>query len=186
MVSRPGDPTDPERIAAEVRRVHAVVDEEVRNIAAWHGPRLKCRRGCSGCCQDGITVFQVEATLIRLRHADLLRDEEPAPAPGCAFLDAQGACRIYEDRPYVCRTQGLPLRWIDDLREVGRVELRDICELNEEGPPIEELPAGSCWTLGPVEQKLANLQEEVTPGRKPRVPLRDLFRKPPDQGAAPF
>ncbi len=41
----------------------------------------------------------------------------------CPNLDDSGACMIYESRPLVCRTFGLPLR--DGKRYVG-----DICELN--------------------------------------------------------
>ncbi|HMV68287.1 MAG TPA: YkgJ family cysteine cluster protein, partial [Myxococcota bacterium] len=93
--------------------LHAAVDELVAPLAARHGDRLACRRGCHGCCRDGLTVFEVEADRIRALHPDLLRDGAPAPAPGCAFLDADGACRVYDARPYVCRTQGLPLRWAD-------------------------------------------------------------------------
>ncbi|MBK7707050.1 MAG: hypothetical protein IPJ30_15135 [Acidobacteria bacterium] len=55
----------------------------------------------------------------------------PHTRGACAFLD-QDACRIYPDRPYVHRTQGLPLRWIeDDLEEAFKY--RDICPLNEAG-----------------------------------------------------
>ncbi len=41
----------------------------------------------------------------------------------CPNLDDSGACMIYESRPLVCRTFGLPLR--DGRKYVG-----DICELN--------------------------------------------------------
>jgi hypothetical protein len=96
----------------------------------------------------------------------------------CAFLDEQGACRIYAQRPYVCRTQGLPLRWIDEEALAGvSVEHRDICELNEpEGAaPITELPAEQCWTLGPAELKLQALSLQHTGGLE-RVALRSLFQ----------
>ncbi len=96
------------------------------------------------------------------------------------MLDADGACRIYEVRPYVCRTQGLPLRWVE-----AAVERRDICPLNEPGEPIEELPEDACWELGPIEERLAatELEEGRAAGdsgapeaTRPRVRLRDLFR----------
>ena len=92
----------------------------------------------------------------------------------CAFLDAEGACRIYADRPYVCRTQGLPLRWIEeDFDET--IEYRDICPLNAAGEPVEDLEAADCWTIGPFEEELSMIQAGT--GDSARVPLRDLFTK---------
>lgn len=41
----------------------------------------------------------------------------------CPNLDEDGMCMIYESRPLVCRTFGLPLR-------DGRKYIGDICELN--------------------------------------------------------
>jgi hypothetical protein len=180
------------------------VDARAGEIAALHGARLQCKRGCSGCCVDDLTVFAVEAERIRMHHAQLLGVGAPHPEGACAFLDADGACRIYADRPYVCRTQGLPLRWIDTEREA---ELRDVCPLNEPGergrrqrfsnsarsatrsrppsglgcplnepgdPALEALPEGACFTLGEVEARLAELQREFGAPGE-RVALRALF-----------
>ena len=149
------------------------MDRDADRLARHHAQRLHCRKGCSGCCVDGITVFEVEADRIRRNHADLLAAGEPHRAGACAFLDDESACRIYEDRPYVCRTQGLPLRWFDEV-DGERVEYRDICPLNEEGPPLEELPAAECWTIGPAESRLAELQSRADRTGS-RVELRDLF-----------
>lgn len=140
-----------------------------------HGARLACRRGCSACCVDGLTVFEVEAEPIRRHHAALLATGLPHAEGACAFLDPEGGCRIYAQRPYVCRTQGLPLRWIEE-QDGQPVELRDVCPLNEAGPPIELLPADDCWTLGPVEERLARLQLAATASAAPRrTSLRALF-----------
>lgn len=138
-----------------------------------HANRLHCQRGCSSCCVDDLEVFDVEAEEIRKHHHALLAEGSAHPIGACAFLDESGACRIYEERPYVCRTQGLPLRWIDDVGEQP-VELRDICPLNGNADPIEEIPADDCWTLGPTEEKLALLQFDE-PDRSKRVRLRSLF-----------
>lgn len=141
-------------------------------LHARHAARLQCRRGCAACCVDEITVFAVEAARIRARAAAVLREAPHAPG-ACAFLDDTGACRIYAHRPYVCRTQGLPLRW---LEPEAALEHRDVCPLNEPGgPPIESLAADDCWELGPVEGRLAALQAARTPGALPRVRLRGLF-----------
>lgn len=120
-------------------------------------------------------MLLLEAERIRERHADLLLFGEPHPEGACAFLDAQGACRIYAERPYVCRTQGLPLRWLEEDGDGEIVEQRDICPLNAEGPALETLPAEACWLLGPFEQRLVALEEQR--GELRRVALRDLFSR---------
>lgn len=152
-----------------VSRFHAAVDEVAAPVERANAARLTCRAGCAECCVDGLTVFAIEAEEIARHHAVVL-EEEPHPPGACAFLDASSnRCRIYEHRPYVCRTQGLPLRWLEE--EGDEVfEVRDICPLNAEGPPLEELPADECWSIGPFEERLSRAQPDGT-----RIPLRSLF-----------
>src|ERR1017187_2639898 len=86
--------------------LYAALDRETLRLHVLHAERLQCRRGGSSCCVDELTVFDVEAESIRRHHADLLRTGTPHVQGACAFLDGEGACRIYPQRPYVCRSQG--------------------------------------------------------------------------------
>lgn len=129
--------------------------------------------------------------MITRHHAQLLRESGPGPQGACAFLDADGGCRIYAHRPYVCRTQGLPLRWGAARPNGTTTEQRDICELNED-VDLMAISADSCWTLGPVEQRLAAAQrmasgvpDDTPAGDLPRIALRDLFQVDPDTADAP-
>lgn len=164
------------------RRFHEAVDAVAAPIEAANRARLTCAAGCHECCSDGLTVFAIEAALIAEHHPELLAHGEPHPEGACAFLDGAGHCRVYEHRPYVCRTQGLPLRWIDEDEESGELyEARDICPKNAAGPPLEELPADECWSIGPFEEKLAAAQKD---GR--RVALRSLFAQSPQKRRLPI
>ena len=156
-------------------RLYDLVDHQVEALTILHQDRLQCRQRCSLCCQDDLTVFEVEAANIRHHHADILAHAQPRAKGACAFLDEQEACRIYPNRPYVCRTQGMPLRWIDERPDGSPVEMRDICPLNEIGPPIEVLDIEHCWTIGPVEEALADLQTQIDGGQLRRVAMRGLF-----------
>ncbi len=173
------------QLLQRIEALHVAVDQAADRLVAVHGARLNCHQGCADCCRDELTVFEIEAAVIVARCGPVLQ-QAPHPAGGCAFLDPAGACRIYAHRPYVCRTQGLPLRWIEQvLAEDGALEVleyRDICPLNDEGEvPIELLPPEVIWTVGPVEEQLADLQagidsaagQEAGPGS--RVALRALF-----------
>lgn len=142
-----------------------------------HAARLQCRRGCRDCCVDDLTVFEVEAREIQRRAAQLLDQDRPHPPGACAFLGPSGECRIYETRPYVCRTQGLPLRWLAENEQEEIVEERDICPLNVlNDPPLRTLPAEDCWSIGPAETVLQRLQAQ-RPDPDLRIPLRSLFRR---------
>jgi len=166
-----------------VARFHVLIDELTVPLEKLHRERLQCKRGCADCCVDDITVYEVEADRIRRQHAALLESGMPHAPGACAFLDGEGACRIYEDRPYVCRTQGLPLRWAAEDEAGGVVERRDICELNvSESQPLVDVDPNHCWTLGPAETKLQQIEalhegsaQDVEPGELRRVRLRDLF-----------
>jgi hypothetical protein len=167
------DASDP---VTALMRLHREIETATTALARRHADRLVCRSGCNPCCVDGITVFEVEAEPIRRHHEGLLAAGRPHPEGACAFLDDRGACRIYDQRPYVCRTQGLPLRWFDHDDSGRPVELRDICPLNDrDSEPLEALPAENCWTLGPFESRLAQLQNRFGGEPLRRVRLRDLF-----------
>lgn len=155
------------RVVAAVGQLHQVVDQLVAPLEARHAGWMRCARGCHGCCVDDLTVTGVEARWIATRRAAWLATATPGPRGRCAMLDESGACRIYEDRPYVCRTQGLPLRWL----EAG-VERRDVCPVHEPSEDLTALPADACWSIGPFEARLAAWNDAAGLGR---VALRDLF-----------
>ncbi len=161
-----------------IRTFHEEVDRAVAEVTARLPLRLACARGCADCCVDELTVFPVEADRIRAEAPELLKSGLPAPAGKCAFLDENDACRVYRSRPYVCRTQGLPLRWF----EAGDAERRDLCPLSDEplaasGRSLKDLESAQCWTLGPFESRLAGMQAELHgfADPPPRITLRSLF-----------
>ena len=160
--------------------LHGEIDREADRLANEHAERLRCGRGCSACCLDDLTVSPVEAELIREAHPELLATATPHATGACAFLDEDGSCRVYAERPSVCRSQGLPLRMFfeDDAGEIE--EHRDICPLNVEGgPPLDTLSESSFWLVGPYELRLAAIEDELlgeASGDDARVALRSLFQ----------
>lgn len=91
------------------------VDGFFARVAARHGDDMQCDTGCSDCCHVRLTITAVEAAAIRdlvtAWPADRRRTLATAgPADRCAALDAAGRCRIYDARPLVCRSHGVPVR----------------------------------------------------------------------------
>jgi Fe-S-cluster containining protein len=168
------NPSAPSTILKSLQQLYKSIDNRAEELARIHEKRLKCRQGCHTCCVDDLSVFQVEADNIASHFSKLLQQSHPHAKGVCAFINEQGACRIYGARPYVCRTQGLPLQWIEE--EHGKsFAMRDICPLNDEGNALETLPEEECWQIGPAEEALAKLQYAAYKGMLSRVKIRDLF-----------
>ena len=92
------------------------VDEICGSTAQRFASQISCRPGCDACCRH-LTIFAVEAKALELAlralpqaDADLVRDKARATDPDdpCPLLH-DGLCLIYQARPIICRTHGLPL-----------------------------------------------------------------------------
>ncbi len=114
------------------RQLIARVDALCNGIAASLAERITCSAGCSDCCTS-ITIFPVEAAAMRealekqppfqveeiRRHVAKHADGERCP------LLLHNHCLLYNARPIICRTHGLPIVYtLDDQRN------SDCCPLN--------------------------------------------------------
>lgn len=119
------------KMASSIQRgryVHQVVDEF--NQITFDHPLVHqfspCKMGCTACCHTQISVNQDEANLLALRVKEGIEIDyqllQKQAAQGdeasefyklsyedraCIFLDEKGACKVYEDRPSVCRTNAV-------------------------------------------------------------------------------
>jgi uncharacterized protein len=119
------------------------VDRMAANLLAYYGAHIVCRLGCSACCECNLSVFEVEAAAVRAALAGLAKGmqrrllrqaceasirEEAAKPVSCPLL-LDESCTVYDARPIICRTQGLPL-----LIETGDAKQGvDFCPLNFAG-----------------------------------------------------
>jgi uncharacterized protein len=159
-----------EYLLSQLQTFYKTLEKETTRLEKTHAERLQCKKGCAACCVDDITIFSIEAENIKTKNKAFFAKESPHALGKCAFLDQNEGCRIYKTRPYVCRTQGLPLRWIQE-----KIEYRDICPLNENDEPVEEIPSQHCFTFENYEEQLAILQIKFDGGSLERTMLRDLF-----------
>lgn len=106
------------------------VDGAVTDMAELHGDQLRCKPGCCQCCTIS-SVLEIEAAIVRQAVARLDADVREsirhyrAKTP-CPFL-VDSLCVIYESRPLICRTHGLPIAYIDHEQEAIEVS---VCPLN--------------------------------------------------------
>lgn len=121
-LKRLGDPVE------RARLVHQIVDDY--NVTVFDHPLvmqlMPCTLGCTACCYTQVSVTEDEARLLTLRikegvdvDKDRLRIQMKAGNDDqaffnlsyenrkCIFLNNEGACKVYEDRPSVCRTNAV-------------------------------------------------------------------------------
>ncbi len=158
-----------------LEQFYKALDHQIHSIEKNNKGRINCKKGCFSCCKDNLEVFGIEAEYIRKNQSALLKNNSPASIGACAFLDEEGGCRIYDARPFVCRTHGVPISYLVEENNEWLDE-RDICPLNEAGEPLEELSKEKIFQNNPWEEKLAMLQLMVDKGNLERVLLRDLFK----------
>jgi Fe-S-cluster containining protein len=110
----------------------AKIDELCSGTMSNHAEHISCKRGCSSCCRH-LTLFPVEAMAIATALARLQEDKMKAirerigaaeASDRCPLL-CEDICLLYEARPVICRTHGLPL-----LLERNEAKEVDCCPLN--------------------------------------------------------
>jgi uncharacterized protein len=149
----------------------AKVDEMCRRIEGEFAEHLSCRKGCSGCCRH-ISLFWVEAVALALaldrqpeaKGEEIRQRAQTSQTDGpCPLLEG-GACLLYENRPIICRTHGLPV-----LMGEGDDRRIDFCDLNFSG--LSSLPAHVVLDLNLLNATLAAIDNlfvsEVFHGEPP-------------------
>ena len=92
-----------------------------------HKKHIMCKNGCDMCCID-FSIFPIEYYYIlnEIENEQVKPELEGKPKGDiCTFLKNH-SCTIYNHRPIMCRTHGLPLIYANDNDEY---EL-SACELN--------------------------------------------------------
>ena len=112
----------------QITELISEVDSECRRLEELHSGLIVCKKGCSSCCMD-FSIFPVEffsiKEMLKGRKISINRD---APEGDCPML-VGGLCSIYEFRPFICRTHGLPLLSMgDDGWELTHCELNFISD----------------------------------------------------------
>jgi Fe-S-cluster containining protein len=97
------------------------IDALCKGIESALGDQITCSDGCSSCC-TAITLFPVEAAALR-EALDALPENEAESIRQHVALYASGErcpllshhhCLLYNARPVICRTHGLPITYTED------------------------------------------------------------------------
>jgi len=118
-------PKPDDKIKTAYRQLIAEIDQAIAELVEKRYPdSLNCKPGCDSCCVP-FSLLPLEAALASeaLAGTDVTATTDPER---CALL-LNGLCSIYSARPIICRTQGLPIAYLDESGENLEVSA---CPLN--------------------------------------------------------
>ena len=162
------------------------VEDAFDAIQKRQSRQMLCRSGCSDCCRARLSMTHVETAYLRQSIASLPRDrrsEVSARARGddqeyCPALDPEGRCGIYEVRPLICRSFGVPLRR-QSREPLIQPSTIDVCDKNFTSTSLALLPQRDILEQDPLTSTL-NAIDEAYCGRNDlrvyeRIPLRQIL-----------
>ncbi len=147
---------------------------------------MECQKGCSDCCRCRLSITRLEEAYLRqglARLPESVRRELAERATDesremCAGLDADGACQVYESRPLICRSHGVPLRYRYPVPLVQPTRI-DVCQKNFTEGSTSALPAEDVIDQTSLTAVLAVLDAEFCDKhelvRDERVPLAHIL-----------
>jgi uncharacterized protein len=156
------------------------IDSLCESLEIKHHYHLNCKNGCDLCCMP-ISVFPVEFYAIKAEAVGVLIAELPVSNDEnqCRFL-IDHSCTIYQSRPIICRTHGLPLLYMsmeDDEYELS------CCELNFTNYDMDDFNEENTYPMDRINSQLylinKNFVASFDGGRyseQDRIPLSELVK----------
>ncbi|PLX92779.1 MAG: YkgJ family cysteine cluster protein [Desulfuromonas sp.] len=135
------------------------VDRFWAGVMENYADHFACRKNCDACCTH-FGVSSVEAVALALavssrapEEAQVIRQRAQRAERGgpCPLLHEK-SCLLYDARPIICRSQGLPLLVSED--DIQRI---DHCPLNFTG--VTSLPGAVVLDLETLNQALAAISQ---------------------------
>lgn len=133
------------------------IHRHTESLEDIHRNHMKCKNGCDLCCID-FSIFPIEYHIILneiQKGNENIEPEVKTESNVCAFLKNH-SCTIYNHRPIMCRTHGLPLIYANDD---GEFEL-SACELNFTEFDFEDFTMENTMPQDKYNSKLFLLNKE--------------------------
>jgi len=160
-----------------------LLDQESLRVKARHGSRIRCRPGCVECCLR-FSVLPIEAAVLREavetlseEIQSLIQDQAADRECSSCPLLVDELCSVYDSRPVICRTHGLPLAYIDE--ELQLIEV-SACPINFDQQSL--FTEEDLLPMDLFNRRLAELNSSFCRERNLRsqfrVPLVEIFLFP--------
>ena len=149
------------------------IQEHTIEIQNTHAKHINCEAGCHSCCLPDLHISGIEkqriakyiqSSSILIETLQKLKEKNPYQSTRCQMLDENGFCSIYEVRPIICRTHGLPILFQDKDQWFA-----DVCSLNFVTDSLDILEQDDFLPLDFINHELAfaNIEEDFDDSRYP-------------------
>lgn len=103
------------------------IDLLAHRLQEQHHKHMHCKKACDLCCIN-FSILPIEFYHIKsqLKKNEIQPTGEQSSEEKCVFLQNH-LCTIYQHRPIICRTHGLPLLYLNSDTEEWELSA---CELN--------------------------------------------------------
>lgn len=129
------------------------IDIESKKLEQIHESQMICSKGCDSCCES-LTIFPIEYYTIKeeIKKLNNLPKNKlwNGITKSCRFL-VNGECSIYQSRPIICRTQGLPILY-KSMKDEG-FEL-SVCKLNFTNSEVSSFNMDNSLYMSPLNSQL--------------------------------
>jgi Fe-S-cluster containining protein len=123
-----------------------------------HRDQFQCGAGCYSCCLPGLSTTNIESAYIKdwlSRHEEVRekissRENMLNDLHQCSMLNDRGECSIYEARPLICRSHGMPISFDGDHGEE-----RDCCPLNFVSTDLNSLSGSDVLSIDKTNMVLS-------------------------------
>lgn len=160
-------------IFSSYRDLLARLDAFAGQLAARYGRHIACGPGCAGCCGQALELLPVEFYHLQAAAEHMALSGPAAAGDACPLLTG-GLCLLYDYRPVICRTHGMPL-----LLEANGRQWVDCCPENFTALPLDSLPGGSLLHLERVNLLLVSINHVFAAARGidalQRLPIGRIF-----------
>jgi len=131
------------------------VDKTCNKLHLIHQHFTKCKKGCDECCMN-FRLLPVEFySILNSVKKEEIKTNVSGDNEECPFL-IDHSCQIYEFRPMICRSHGLPILTMDEEGENWELSF---CPLNFESIDDEYFTMKNCFKQDLFNSKLYLLNQ---------------------------
>ena len=129
------------------------LDLDIKRLENMHSSHMQCSKACYHCCMN-FGILPIEAFAIAQTFSNKTAFTKTETNEQCIFL-IHNLCSIYEHRPFICRTQGLPI-----VYEVDNQYQLSVCERNFTSQPDSLFTPDNCLFMDDYNNELYALNIE--------------------------